>query len=129
MGRNAGASAWRQEPVWKFLDSPAFDAFNPRPACGATFAGTASGGTLTVTDGTHTAHIALRGNFTASTFTTSSDGHGGTIVVDPTTPAATHRFIAAAASLGAGGGGLVSVAHEVWRVQPVMLGKPAVMSA
>ncbi|MHC2467869.1 hypothetical protein [Bradyrhizobium embrapense] len=48
-----------------------------------TFNGTSSGGTLTVTDGTVTASIALLGNYMASTFTTSSDGHGGTLVVDP----------------------------------------------
>jgi hypothetical protein len=48
-----------------------------------TYSGTASGGTLTVTDGSHTANIALLGNYIASTFVTSSDGHGGTSVVDP----------------------------------------------
>jgi hypothetical protein len=40
-------------------------------------------GTLTVTDGSHTANIALLGNYLASTFVASSDGHGGTNVVDP----------------------------------------------
>ena len=49
----------------------------------ASFSGTSSGGTLTVTDGTHTAHIALKGNYLGSTFVASSDGHGGTIVIDP----------------------------------------------
>ncbi|WP_375778515.1 hypothetical protein ACE103_04785 [Bradyrhizobium sp. ma5] len=48
-----------------------------------TFSGTSTNGTLTVTDGTVTASIALLGNYMASTFTTSSDGHGGTLVVDP----------------------------------------------
>ena len=48
-----------------------------------TYSGSSSGGTLTVTDGTHTAKIALLGNYLASTFVTSSDGHGGTAVVDP----------------------------------------------
>jgi hypothetical protein len=48
-----------------------------------TYSGTASGGILTVTDGSHTANIALLGNYIASTFVTSSDGHGGTNVVDP----------------------------------------------
>ncbi|TWC06727.1 autotransporter passenger strand-loop-strand repeat protein [Bradyrhizobium macuxiense] len=47
------------------------------------FSGNTSGGTLTVTDGTVTASIALLGNYMTSTFTTSSDGHGGTLVVDP----------------------------------------------
>jgi hypothetical protein len=48
-----------------------------------TFNGTSSGGTLHVTDGTHTANIALLGNYMASTFVASSEGHGGTSVVDP----------------------------------------------
>jgi hypothetical protein len=38
---------------------------------------------LNVTDGIHTANIALLGNYMASTFVTSSDGHGGTYIVDP----------------------------------------------
>jgi hypothetical protein len=45
--------------------------------------GDGSGGTLSVTDGVHVANIALLGNYLASTFTTSSDGHGGTLIVDP----------------------------------------------
>jgi hypothetical protein len=47
------------------------------------YSGTSSGGTLTVTDGTHTANIALLGNYLSSTFVPSSDGHGGTNIVDP----------------------------------------------
>ena len=42
-----------------------------------------TGGTLTVTDGTHTAKIALLGNYLASSWTTQTDGHGGTLVIDP----------------------------------------------
>ncbi len=49
----------------------------------ATFSGTRTGGVLTVTDGTHTAQIRLVGNYTASTWTCSSDGAGGVVVVDP----------------------------------------------
>ncbi|HEY2178994.1 MAG TPA: hypothetical protein VGH15_10460, partial [Caulobacteraceae bacterium] len=49
----------------------------------ATYSGTTAAGILTVTDGAHTAHIHLSGNFTNSTWTLSSDGHGGTKVVDP----------------------------------------------
>ncbi len=48
-----------------------------------TFLGNASGGTLTITDGTNTANIALNGNYLSSTWTLSSDGNGGTVVVDP----------------------------------------------
>jgi hypothetical protein len=47
------------------------------------YSGDASGGILKVTDGTHTASIALLGNYLASTFVPSSDGSGGTNVIDP----------------------------------------------
>ena len=49
---------------------------------------TYSRGVLTVTDGSHTAHIKLVGNYTGSTFTCASDGHGGVIVTDPTATSA-----------------------------------------
>jgi hypothetical protein len=48
------------------------------------YTGTSSGGTLTVSDAeSHTAHIALSGDYTTSTFSLSSDGSGGTDVIDP----------------------------------------------
>src|ERR1700722_2996542 len=47
------------------------------------FLGNTTGGTLTITDGVHTANIALQGDYLASTWTLSSDGNGGTTVVDP----------------------------------------------
>ncbi len=47
------------------------------------YSGNNSPGTLTVSDGTHTASIALLGNYSLANFTASSDGHGGTSVVDP----------------------------------------------
>jgi hypothetical protein len=56
---------------------------NPSTVQTPTYVGNSSGGTLTVTDGTHTANIALVGNYLASTFVASSDGHGGTAIVDP----------------------------------------------
>ena len=56
---------------------------DPLKAQQPSFSGIASGGTLTVTDGTNTANIALLGNYLASTFTPSPDGHGGTNLVDP----------------------------------------------
>ena len=75
----------------------------------ATFSGTSTGGVLTVTDGTHTAKINLKGNYTTSTFIASSDGHGGTIVVDPkakdlavaTAALSPHPLIAAMGAFGA----------------------------
>ena len=56
---------------------------NPATVQSPTYSGSASGGTLTVTDGSHIAKIELLGNYLASTFVTSSDGHGGTAIVDP----------------------------------------------
>jgi len=98
----------------------------------ATYAGTASAGTLTVTNGAQTAHIALRGDYLGSTFHVSSDGHGGTKVVDPTAAASVsaHRFVAAAAALGSGAGAGVSVSHAGWQARaPMMLARPAIMNA
>jgi hypothetical protein len=48
------------------------------------YAGNSSSGVLTISDAQHhTANISLVGNYTNSTFTLSSDGHGGTIAIDP----------------------------------------------
>ena len=47
------------------------------------YAGDASSGTLTVSDGTHTATLNLLGQYAAGNFTLHSDGNGGTLVTDP----------------------------------------------
>ena len=60
----------------------------------ATYSGTSTSGVLTVADGSHVAKITLEGDYLASTFTVSSDGHGGTTVVDP--PAASIASASAA---------------------------------
>ena len=44
------------------------------------YSGDSSGGDLSVTDGVHSANIALLGNYMASTFVAASDGHGGTLI-------------------------------------------------
>jgi hypothetical protein len=50
----------------------------------ASYTGNVSGGTLTVSDAQHdSASISLSGDYINSTFSTSSDGNGGTSVVDP----------------------------------------------
>jgi autotransporter passenger strand-loop-strand repeat protein len=41
------------------------------------------GGTLTVTDGAHTANLTLLGQYSAANFSLASDGHGGTLITDP----------------------------------------------
>jgi hypothetical protein len=50
------------------------------------YSGNNSPGTLTVSDGTNIASIALLGNYSLANFTASSDGHGGTSIVDPPLP-------------------------------------------
>jgi large repetitive protein len=46
------------------------------------YSGNKSPGTLTLSDGTNTASITLLENYSLANFTASSDGHGGTSVVD-----------------------------------------------
>jgi hypothetical protein len=94
----------------------------------ATFSGTATSGVLTVTDGTHTAHITLLGDYLTSTFTASSDGHGGTIVVDPTkapaiAPTSAHPFVAAMAAMATPGDGGVHC-DAAWNRPEPMLARP-----
>ena len=105
----------------------------------ATFSGTTTSGVLTVTDGTHTAHINLKGDYTASTFVAASDGHGGVIIHDPPKAAAPpppwieagagQRFIAALAGFGTQAGGQAHLADDVWRTQPHMLATPRLQAA
>jgi hypothetical protein len=68
---------------------------------------------LTVTDGAHTANLHLSGDYTGATFVTSSDGHGGTTVIDPTT-AKQQSFVAAMASFGphAGAAASTPISHQ-----------------
>jgi len=54
------------------------------PETTVAYTGTSAGGMLTVSDAQHdTANIQLAGNYTGSTFSISSDGSGGTVVIDP----------------------------------------------
>jgi hypothetical protein len=46
-------------------------------------------GTLTVSDGTHTAKILLLGQYAAGNFHLATDGNGGTLVTDTPAAAAT----------------------------------------
>jgi autotransporter passenger strand-loop-strand repeat protein len=50
------------------------------------YSGTTLSGQLTVSDGTHVARLNLIGNYLGATFTSASDGHGGTLVTDPPMP-------------------------------------------
>jgi len=68
----------------------------------ASFSGDSTSGVLTITDGAHTAKIALNGDYLASSFTASSDGHGGVLVIDSATPGRGPPAVQAFASAMAG---------------------------
>ncbi len=99
----------------------------------ATYSGNKKGGVLTVTDGTHTATIALKGNYLSSTFIAASDGHGGTIVHDPAKAAALpspHRLIVAMAGLGGASGAGATSPMTGWRPEsPPLLAGPRMQAA
>ncbi|MCP3401461.1 hypothetical protein [Bradyrhizobium sp. CCGB20] len=42
-----------------------------------------TGGTLTITDGTHTASLQLLGQYNAADFALAADGHGGSLITNP----------------------------------------------
>jgi hypothetical protein len=91
----------------------------------ATFSGTSKSGVLTVTDGTHTAHITLKGNYTLDTFVASSDGQGGVaiVVASPQTPSVAH-FAGAMATLTPLGAAIQAHADAASGVRPAMLVGP-----
>jgi hypothetical protein len=58
-------------------------AFGSTTSVSFTEATSTQSGTLTVTDGTHTASVLLLGQYTAGQFTLASDGHGGSLAIRP----------------------------------------------
>jgi hypothetical protein len=74
----------RKGTNWLDLDDIAFT----KGATTASFSGGSTSGVLTVTDGIHTAHIVLVGDYLGSIFTVSAGANGGTKVVDPAIPTA-----------------------------------------
>jgi hypothetical protein len=88
----------------------------------AHYSGTATGGVLTLSDGTHTAKIHLTGNYTATTFTAKSDHRGGVVIVasgaeQPTSP---HAFVAAMAGLASPTGAAVHTDTERTKQETLM---------
>ena len=79
---NARTSGGGQTGADAAASADAIDLANINFAAGQTvgFAGNSAGGSVTVSDGIHTASIALLGNYMASTFVAASDGHGGTTI-------------------------------------------------
>jgi hypothetical protein len=57
--------------------------FSANSTLGYAANGNNTGGTLSVSDGIHTANLALLGQYTAASFAAASDGHGGTLITDP----------------------------------------------
>jgi hypothetical protein len=55
-------------------------AFGSNTTLGYAANGNNTGGTLTASDGTHTANIALLGQYAAASFVMSADGFGGTLI-------------------------------------------------
>ncbi len=97
----------------------------------ATFSGTAASGTLTVTDGTHTAKIKLVGDYTASTFVVANDGAGHTLVHDPAKTLAApptrlppHHFAAAMAGHAARVAAMLETTQHPWRHSAPTLARP-----
>ena len=54
------------------------------------YVGNSLSGTLTVTDGTNTARLAMLGSYVAANFHLADDHHGGTLVFDPPVDSSGH---------------------------------------
>jgi hypothetical protein len=91
----------------------------------ATYSGSATKGVLTVTDGTNTALIYLKGDYLGARFTASSDGHGGTSVVATSGGATSHRFAEAMAGFAPRSATVALVANNHEGLRQPMLAKPA----
>src|SRR5262249_40311789 len=83
------------------------------PGTTASYVGTTANGVLTVTDAQHDmANILLMGNYQNSTFSISSDGVGGTSVVDPASPLLLSEGQFVFNDLGSAGKASVSVSAQ-----------------
>ena len=69
--------------VGDFLDLRDISFISGTTSASFTEAASNTSGTLTVSDGTHSANITLLGQYVAGQFNVASDGHGGAVVTDP----------------------------------------------
>jgi hypothetical protein len=97
----------------------------------ATFSGTSTSGVLTVTDGSHTAHIILEGDYRFATFLASSDNQGGAdVVVSAVTshakPPTPNRFVHAMASFAGSAGAVSAATAETYDAGRLLLAAPRV---
>jgi hypothetical protein len=93
------------------------------------YSGTTASGVLTVKSGAETAKINLTGDYLSSAFTLSKDAGSGTIVTDPTAPAAkppvtTLPLITAMAGFGGASGASHALASETSHMPHVALAAP-----
>jgi hypothetical protein len=84
-----------------------------------TYAGTTTSGVLTISDGVHTAHLSMIGDYTPSSFTLQNDGSGHVQFYDPaaTQPATVSYGASAESSLQSlwaseGSNPLLAIAHH-----------------
>jgi hypothetical protein len=93
----------------------------------ASFAGNAAGGVLTVTDGTQTAQIKLKGDYLGDTFAVSSDKQDGTLVTASVAAApSVHAFASAMAGFDtAANAGFATQASHGYERAAMMLAHPA----
>jgi autotransporter passenger strand-loop-strand repeat protein len=85
---------------------------------------------LTITSGAQTATITLAGNYEGSSFTASSDGHGGTTIVDPTpTSVNSHALVTAMASFTPAASATGSAFSAARASSLHILATPSVMAA
>ena len=91
---NGGSVNAGQAPIFdahRGIDLPDI-AFGAHTTLAYTENAAGTGGTLTVSDGRHTAAIALLGNYMAGSFVAVADGHGGTLITEgqPEQPLVAH---------------------------------------
>lgn len=82
-----------------------------------------TGGVLTVSDGVHSAHLNLVGDYHASSFVAAVDGHGGVMIHDPAA-ASPSAFAAAMASFGTRAAATVTPLADLGGRQAAMLSIP-----
>ena len=100
------------------------------------YAGTATSGVLTISDGTDTAHIHLSGSYVGVAVHLRTDSAGGTVVslgsagkaAQPAAASASHAFVTAMASFGASASASLGAPSETSHIPLTMLVSPGMRS-
>jgi hypothetical protein len=110
----ASANSFRAGGIDGYAKGDAIDLANVTfsHSLAMSYAGTANGGTLVVSDGQHTAKLKLVGDYSAASFVAASDGAAGTTITDtgsadgdPALHGKVQRFVAAVAAHSADSAG------------------------